>query len=293
MEGKFYEYSKRLFAFEFGHLRSSNVVIFVGGLGDGFCTVPYEPLLSQKLNEIGWSLIQIQITSSYTGWGTGSLSRDCQEIAKLVNYLRSNSTPGGSRKHIGIMGHSTGCQDTINYFTRFKHDDGSLEFGILQAPVSDRFSAHLTMPQDVYDESLNKARELIKEGSLNEFMSRNYTKYFFNAPITAYRWNSLLSVKGDDDFFSPDLTDDDLKQTFGVINKPFLILYGGSDEYVPPDLDKRTLMERFQRATGNYWSPLSKIVAGAKHNWGEGSKKGAMEDGINTVVQFIQEVDDK
>jgi predicted acetyltransferase len=55
-----------------GHNISENYLLFIGGLGDGFFTVPY---VQQLLVLIGWNIIEVLISSSYKGWGTGSVTR--------------------------------------------------------------------------------------------------------------------------------------------------------------------------------------------------------------------------
>lgn len=45
------------------------------------------------------------ITSSYLGWGTGSLARDVEDMAQAVEYFRNRTEEG---KKVVIMGHSTG-----------------------------------------------------------------------------------------------------------------------------------------------------------------------------------------
>lgn len=288
--GVIHEYAPRHIAFEFNPEGNKNVLIFVGGLMDGLLTVPYLQLLSKELSKIDYSLIQIEISSSHIGWGTGSLVRDSTEISQLVKYLKSDE--GGNRTKIGLMGHSTGCQNTTHYFTRQNRDENysSIDFGILQAPVSDRVSASAELSKEDIEESLNIANKLIDEGNWMEIMPYKFTKHFFDVPINAYRWNSLMSVRGDDDFFSPDLEMDDYKSTFGKFDKPFLVLYSGADEYVPDWLDKKELMKKWQDVAGSNWSPFSKIVEGAKHNIGEGSKDGAREDAIDTVIKFIASI---
>lgn len=284
--GCIHEYAERKIAFEFDPTGSKKVLVFVGGLMDGLLTVPYLTMLSSKLKEIGWTLIQIQISSSHIGWGTGSLARDSSEIGKLVAYLRSPA--GGDRETIGFMGHSTGCQNTIHYLSQFQPGDNqTLDFGILQAPVSDRVSGGESISKEELAESVKLAKELIDSGKENELMPSKYLEKFFSVPINAYRWNSLMSVRGDDDFFSPDLNDDDFKLSFGKVQKPLLVLYSGADEYVPDWLDKEDIMKRWAAST-DVISPLSKIVDGGKHNLGEGSKEGAADDATTTVIEFIK-----
>lgn len=288
IEGSLLEYSPKNFCFEFGNLKSKNVLIFVAGLGDRIATVPYLVPLSAALTKIGWSLIQIEFSSSSIGWGTGSLERDNFEISKLIEFLKSEN--GGEREKLGIMGHSTGCQNTIYYFTRAVRDDEyiELDFGILQAGISDREAAYILMSLDLIEEANALAKKYINEGNPKELMPYKYTKNFFDTPINAYRWHSLYSKNGDDDYFSSYLTDNDLKSTFGKFDKPLLVLYSGADEYVPDDVDKELLMKRFEAATTpGMWSSYSKLVDGGLHALGKGSKETAMDDAVSTTVKFI------
>lgn len=284
--GLIHEYAPRKIAFEFGPGGSKRTLVFVGGLMDGLLTVPYLGMLAAKLEAIGWSLVQIQFASSHIGWGTGSLERDSSEIAELVAYLRSPA--GGDRETVGIMGHSTGCQNTVHYLAKYNAPpEASLDFGILQAPVSDRVSGQGQMTQDEYEGSVAYAKALIDNGSPNELMPSKYSKHFFSVPTSAYRWYSLMAVRGDDDFFSPDLNQDDFKLTFGAIDKPLLALYSGADEYVPQWLDKQELMNRWA-ASSPTLSPLSKIIPGGKHNLGKGSAEGAADEATSVVVEFLK-----
>lgn len=288
--GLIHEYAPRHIAFEFTPASHKNVLIFVGGLMDGLLTVPYLEPLAKELAKIGYSLIQIEFSSSHIGWGTGSLERDSTEISQLVTYLKSEK--GGKRTKIGLMGHSTGCQNTTHYFNRQPRNDpakfSAIDFGILQAPVSDRASSSLVLSPEEIEESLKIARDLIANGESGEIMPHRFTKHFFDVPINAYRWNSLMSVRGDDDFFSSDLDDTDFETTFGKFDKPFLVLYSGSDEYVPASVDKKALMERWSKVAGSKWSPYSKVIDGATHNIGEGSKESSQKDAIDSVIKFIE-----
>ncbi|ODV83813.1 hypothetical protein CANARDRAFT_29556 [[Candida] arabinofermentans NRRL YB-2248] len=293
-EGRLFEYAPRLMAFEYGSLNSANVLIFIGGLGDGFLTVPYIPLLSSKLNAIGWSLIQIQLTSSYIGWGTGSLQRDDSEIAQLVDYLRSSSTACGGRSKIGLMGHSTGCQNTLHYLSKPGAENKTkpeIDFGILQASVSDREAITMLFPADLLEKSIDYAQNLIQSGNPNELMPLKYTANFFPAPINASRWISLATERGYDDFFSSYLNETDFKSTFGNVKKPLLVLYSGSDEFVPDHVDKAGMLEKFSRAVSpEFWSPLSKLVVGGTHNLGPESGPNAQEDATSTAIEFIKSI---
>lgn len=58
-----------------------------------------------------WRIAEVLLSSSYRGWGTSSLQKDAHEIARCVAYF-SKLRPG---RKIVLMGHSTGCQDIMEY----------------------------------------------------------------------------------------------------------------------------------------------------------------------------------
>lgn len=288
IEGLIHEYSFRHIAFEFQPYGSKNVIVFVGGLMGGLLTVPYLEPLSIELAKINYSLIQIEMSSSHIGWGTGSLHRDSDEITQLINYLKSEK--GGSRQKIGIMGHSCGCQNSVHYFNVQPRDDEyiPLDFAILQAPVSYRGLVSEILSEEEISESLRIANGLIDSNQPDTIMPNHFCKHFFNVPISAYRWKSLLDKRCDDDFFSADLDDIDFKSTFGKFDKPFLVLYSGDDQYVPDWVDKQDLLNRWANVAGSNWSPFSQVIKGGNHNLGEDSKKGAQKVAINAIINFVK-----
>ena len=58
--------------------------ILLGGLSDGMLPVPYTSLLEDICHEHQWSLVQPILSSSYLGFGNGSLDRDVQELEELI-----------------------------------------------------------------------------------------------------------------------------------------------------------------------------------------------------------------
>lgn len=99
-----FDEENRLTAFETGPVESGKVVVFIGGLGDGYHAVPFIPLLVKTLEQIGWSLIQVQLQSSYDGYGTSNLQNDTRQLDSLVDYLLKEK----KKKKIVFIGHSTG-----------------------------------------------------------------------------------------------------------------------------------------------------------------------------------------
>lgn len=102
-------------AYELGYPNSKNALVFIGGLGDGPHTVPYIRTVAKHLEnagkDLGFSVFELRLRSSFIGFGTSSLSNDVDDIAALVKYLR-----GLGREKIVLFGHSTGCQVSLNCF---------------------------------------------------------------------------------------------------------------------------------------------------------------------------------
>ena len=139
-----YDSEKRLVYARSG--TAADVVVFVGGLGDGLLAVPYIKPLADRLQQEGWSLVQALTSSSYDRWKTGSIQRDAAEISALVDYLRSDRYFNGlgegkkyrqqGRMRVVLLGHSTGCQDIVEYCRQPEDEErGIIDGAILQAPV--------------------------------------------------------------------------------------------------------------------------------------------------------------
>jgi hypothetical protein len=55
-------------------------VVYLGGLTDGLLACPYVEALGEVCHQRGWALVQPVLSSSYAGYGTGSLDRDTDEV---------------------------------------------------------------------------------------------------------------------------------------------------------------------------------------------------------------------
>lgn len=247
-------------------------------------------LIFSKLLKI-YRLIKAKIllTSSYSGWGTGTIARDASEIREAVSFFRNSL----KRSKIVLMGHSTGCQDTMYYLTRQASQTSadSIDGAILQAPVSDREAMQLLFPSE-FDGLLMTAKKMVDEGRGEELLGPRFSELFFGSPICASRWVSLADTKGGDDFFSSDLGEEFLKkETFGKVSVPLLILFSGSDEYVPDSLDKKKLVETWKNCCSNgMWSEIGGIVDGGTHNLGEGSSEMAAHNAVQRVAHFVDTI---
>ena len=92
--------------------------ILLGGLSDGPIPTPYSKLLEERCHSMGWSLVQPILSSSYLGFGHGSLSRDTDEIVRLMEYLVCHH----SAERFALVGHSTGCQNSIHLLKHGRKD---------------------------------------------------------------------------------------------------------------------------------------------------------------------------
>lgn len=231
-------------------------------------TVHYPTLLAKAIPE-SWSLAQTLLGSSYGGWGTSSLKSDAAELHQCVDYFR-----GVKRGKIVLMGHSTGCQDVMEYLVGPGHENRPpIDGAIIQAPVSDREASLMLMPHDQYTKSVAAAQTMVSEGKADEIVPTSVTHGFFGAPVTARRWLSLLSPNhdGEDDYFSSDLPDTQLNRTFGMLpaHTPLCILYSGADECVPPEIDKVALVTKWIKVVqqhGKVDTEHSGVIDGASHN---------------------------
>ena len=259
--GTIHKYNDHQVAFEFSPVGLPNALVMIGGMTDGLTTVPYLANLPKVMEPLGYSVVQIQMKSSYIGWGTTSVKEDVSQIKQLIDYLKSED--GGSKKDVVIMGHSTGSQDVMLSLLTISDD---IKAGILQASCSDRECFTLYAPKEVRDRLNAQAKKLLDEGKGDEMLPREFMAYTNDTPVTAYRWCSIMLEGGDDDFFSTDLPDEALKNTFGKINKPFLVAYSGEDEFIPKEIDKPAVLKRWESFSNpKFWSKNSGIVKGASH----------------------------
>ena len=199
------------------------------------------------------------------------------ELGHLITFLQEEM---GSEA-VGLVGHSTGTQDSV-YYVKACGDDESKKpaFIVLQAPVSDR--EHLALEERT-TEFVTLALEMQKEGKGEEMLPRAAMW----APVTANRFVDLATKEGIEDMFSSDLTEGELRERLGHLDVPTLFLFSGADEYVPLGVDVQELGERFVKACAGV-CPLSRAatVVGAKH-----SGRGHEEVVVVTILAFLDEVE--
>lgn len=265
---------------------SSKKCILLGGLSDGLLPVPYTQLLADACHDASWSLVQPVISSSYTGFGHGSLQRDCDELQELLRYLIDHR----QAQEFCLVGHSTGCQDTV-YFLGHAAPElcDKVRVVALQAPVSDREHASI---HDGHGDALRLAQTLVHDGKGDEMMPR----IAFWAPITAQRFVDLNEKGGTDDFFSSDYTDEELATKLSHVGKnrenlKVLVAFSGADEYVPDYVDKPKLTERLVQAMNTDCDKANLVAEGlyletGNHNLSEGQNDG--KTFVNKVAELMK-----
>ncbi|KAK2763018.1 hypothetical protein FQN53_007344 [Emmonsiellopsis sp. PD_33] len=330
--GILHSYAPRLTAFEYASPKNTthkpHSLIFIGGLGDGFYTVPYLNDLAAALETSSWSVYQVLLTSSYSGWGLASLDGDVDEIGQCVDYVKSYKSASAPAQNyppgkVVIMGHSTGSQDTLHYLYSQNPGSGNIrppvDGAILQAPVSDREAILNTIRtgneygspeelQKAYDELITIAQNQTQvEGkdTLLPLWLLEKIGLGDTTPISSRRFLSLASPDSperpqEDDLFSSDLTDARLRETFGMVGsrgllkKSLLAIPGGADEYAAPWLDKEGQLKRWEEATKGgssregIWDPNSAVIPGATHS---PTEPGPKQELIARVKAFLANIE--
>ncbi|KAJ4153202.1 hypothetical protein LMH87_009701 [Akanthomyces muscarius] len=267
-------------AYELGPTTAKNAILFIGGLFDGPHTVSYTRTVAKFVEEakdLDYSIFEIRMRSSFIGFGTSSLKKDVEDISALVTYLRSIG-----REKIVLFGHSTGCQDCMEYADYEKHGNSPVDGFIIQAPVSDREALRKDFPN--FDELLAVSEKMIADGQENEYVSAKLMPRGFDVPITAYRLHSLIAKGGDDDFFSSDFDEVTRKKLWGRFTKPVLVLHSEEDEYVPVHVNQDALRKLYREASPQV-SPLSGSIPDASHTVQNANGREWL---AKTVVKFLQ-----
>ncbi len=169
-----------------------------------------------------------------------------------------------------------------------------IDGGIIQAPASDREAIVMQMDPEIYEKSCDVAKAMLASGNAEEIMPSTLVKKILPCPVTARRWLSLASPShdGDDDYFSSDLTDEQLMKSFGKLPKrtPFCILISAEDEYMPKSIDKEKLLERWVRIVksgeGTVDEEHSGVVEGASHNL-SGNPERVVKGLVGRVLLFL------
>ncbi|TKA68113.1 hypothetical protein B0A55_08294 [Friedmanniomyces simplex] len=270
-----------------------HTLLWIGGLFDTLLSVAYPLEIAQALPAT-WSLATASLGSAGKSWGVGSIAQDAEDIAKIVAYFRT-LRPGGK---IVLMGHSTGCQDSMEHLVGPPSPHRPPVDGmILQAPVSDREAMASHLPEALLHEANQLALKMCREGHEKDALPYRLTKSLFGrVAVTARRWVDLATPGGADDYFSSDLSEERLQNTFGRLpaRTPVLVLYSGSEENVPSTVDKDALVRRWigviEAGGGKVDGYHGSIVPEATHNL-NGCPESIVRDLVQRVVGFVGRLD--
>lgn len=335
LPGILHHYTENLVTFEYtsNTIRKPHSLLFIGGLGDGIASTSYMADLVHALQPTQWSLFTLNLTSSYQAWGLGHLDRDTNEIAQCVQYIKDYKTTKFGNNRIVVMGHSTGSQDVLHYLYRPNphtstpaFDSGihhvkrpALDGAIMQAPVSDREGILSVLEEGIGGKSPSEVRAAYekmkamameaahRDPSIDTLLPLSLTAqigYPANIPISCRRLMSLISPDSpqspqEDDLFSSDLSDEQLRKTFGMIkqqallNYKLVILFSGADQSVPDWVDKENLLSRWKNAADHngeaqIWDQeFSAVIPGASHALSNDDQAAPRKDLVERVLGFL------
>ncbi|XP_011406884.1 PREDICTED: uncharacterized protein LOC105314416 [Amphimedon queenslandica] len=250
----------------------NNAVVLIPGLTDGMMSMCYTKSLNAALLSIDYSLVQLNLSSSFYQFGFQDLEQDKSDIQDILNFLKREY----KFDKIILCGHSTGCQDIL-YLLRYGEVSRLIDGVILQGGVSDR--------DDIL--STEDGPAMIAEAE--KLKSENKAEYFVtykhcDAPITASRLLSLAGRLTKDDMFSVDLTKEELAPILQPVTVPILIVYSSEDEYVPDKEGQRAFADRMVEVLKST-SPSVQLeyIEGADHGLSTGG-----EAFVQLVTDFIK-----
>lgn len=198
------------------------------------------------------------------------------------------------------------------------HIDGA----IMQAPVSDREAILWVLKHGIGDRTpaecqaaYDKMASISKEAARNDELAGamlpvDLTSVIYpaNTPLSCRRFLSLVSPDsphspGEDDLFSSDLSDEQLKTTFGMVQKQgllkykLMVLHSGADQAVPDWVDKEKLLGRWKDATDNngefnVWDQdHSGVIPNASHALSNDDQAEPRQWLSGRVLNYLQKVE--
>ena len=202
----------------------TNALVLVPGLTDGMMTMSYTQSLNTQLLPLDYSLVQVNLSTSFNQFGLHTLNTDVEELTEIIKYLVDRL----NFKKIILLGHSTGCQDILHLLRHRATTAKYINAIVLQGAVSDRDD--ITANEHSSSALLKEAQNLSERGLEDKVLSSGL---HCDAPITAKRYLSLAGRLTPDDMFSVDLTSEELTPILTPIKAPLLLCFSEQDEYVP------------------------------------------------------------
>jgi len=246
--------------------------------------------------------VHVQLSSAGRAFGVCDIDRDVEEIGTAIGFLRglfgANKGDAGD-VDIVLMGHSTGCQDTMRYLTapnpisERRSKRPVVQGAILQAPVSDREALnHEVEDSPEVKGCFERAMKIVRATSENDYrdvlLPLSVSRPLFGpAPLSISRLLSLASPGSPgwpsvEDFFSSDLSEETLRSTFGKIGEngllwhsaaeretqSILILMSDADQWAK--ISQKDVLARWKNLmtedTGAAIHGESAVIANAKHD---------------------------
>lgn len=176
----------------------------------------------------------------------------------------------------------------------------AIDGGMFQACISDREAMSVTINDSDYEAACKLAQSYMNGGQGDDILPFSVTcSCFGSAPVSARRWLSLASPgpghSGEDDFFSSDLDDARLAATFGKLGKSgtrLCFLFSGEDQYVPYEIDKAELVEKWHvhvKQGGGIVDEANGVVEEASHTLKEGGE--GLEILLKKVIGFLERLE--
>lgn len=166
-------------------------------------------------------------------------------------------------------------------------------------PVSDREFIVKFTNKTSYLTSLSFCESWIRDGRGAEIIPAEMRPGFEDTPVCAARWHSLAAQsdaqgmpKGAEDFFSSDLSDAALAETFGRLpaEVPLAVLYSEKDEFVPEYVDKEALVRRWGEVVEAHGGRFHGVVVkGANHSLDDVSAE-VVERFVGELKGFLESV---
>lgn len=252
----------------------------------------------------------------------------------------SSTLENEKKRKIVFMGHSTGSQCVLHYLTKPNPHNSTKAFdadlahtlrpfldgAIMQAPVSDREAIQWVLSQGWMGQTPEQVQKVYKDverlaqDELAKHPDPNFDAllplhmtgvigYPGNVPLSARRFLSLVSPDtpsqpGEDDLFSSDLGEEQLRRTFGgiraggLLGGKLMVLISGSDQAMPGWVDKEALLRKWRGVVDEnvqggkeIWHEDSGTVPGASHALSNDDQAEPRRNLVERIMRYLRGVE--
>lgn len=323
VQGELFTYhtQRHLVAFRTGEHSASLDCVLLGGLTDGLLPTPWAISLADRLQNHSTGLVMPQLTSSGTfGWALGSLERDAQEVQTLLQqlpqdrqYILIGHSTGcqdvcAALKDTDVQTRTAAAILQAPVSDRPSYTDRSLQDEALDLVQSNKGDELMPRAAELQTDDAHIPRvpitayrcvlssQSIKEREKKRERKKERTKKKSKGVMrmrdlmavmccNAWRRYASLSTRlGEDDFFSDDLTDEELRDRLQHINVPVLFAPSRNDEAVPEHVDQLALLQRVSNATQSAQKNRVVMIEQADHAI---SEKSAQSQFLDEVENFV------